>query len=253
MSDLTFTNAFDFTGKTVVVTGAAGGIGHSLVRLFAERGARVALVDRATSHIDLARQLGNQHRAWTFDAGDEAAIKTFARECVAHFGGIDILINNAGVGLLAPAEHLTTEVWDTTMAVNLRAAFLFSRECGAYMLAKGWGRIVSISSQASVIGIADHVAYCASKAGLLGMSNCLALEWGPRGVTSNCISPTVVETEMAKIGWAGVKGENARAQIPTRRFAQPEEIAMAALYLSSNGAAMINGANLLVDGGYTIC
>ncbi len=121
------------------------------------------------------------------------------------------------------------------------------------MLAKGWGRIVTISSQASVIGIAEHVAYCASKAGLLGMSNCLALEWGPRGVTSNCISPTVVNTDMAKVGWAGEKGDKARAQIPTRRFAEPEEIAMAALYLSSDAAAMVDGANLLVDGGYTIC
>lgn len=253
MTDFSFSKAFDFTGKTVVITGAAGGIGQALVRLFAERGARVALTDRGTAHVDLAKELGDQHRAWTFDAGDEAAIQSFAKECAGHFGGIDILINNAGVGLLAPVESLTSAVWDTTMTVNLRAAFLFSRECGSYMLSGGWGRIVTISSQASVIGIAEHVAYCASKAGLLGMSNCLALEWGPRGVTSNCISPTVVNTEMAKVGWAGEKGELARAQIPTRRFAEPEEIALAALYLSSDAAAMVNGANLLVDGGYTIC
>jgi NAD(P)-dependent dehydrogenase (short-subunit alcohol dehydrogenase family) len=250
--DFSFSNAFDLTGKVVVITGAAGGIGQALVRVFAERGARVALADRATRHNKLAEELGEQHRAWTFDVGDEAAIKTFVRECAEHFGGIDILVNNAGIGLLGPAESLSTEAWDLTMTVNLRASFLFARECVPHMLANNWGRAVTISSQASVIGIPEHVAYSASKAGLIGMSNCMALEWGPRGVTVNCISPTVVETELAKVGWSGAKGENARAEIPTRRFAQPEEIALAALYLSSNAAAMINGANLMVDGGYTI-
>ena len=106
--------------------------------------------------------------------------------------------------------------------------------------------------QAAVIGIEGHVAYSASKAGLLGMTNCMALEWGPKGITANCISPTVVETELGKVGWSGEKGERARAEIPTRRFAQPQEIALAALYLASDGAAMVNGANLLVDGGYTV-
>jgi NAD(P)-dependent dehydrogenase (short-subunit alcohol dehydrogenase family) len=84
------------------------------------------------------------------------------------------------------------------------------------------------------------------------MTNCLALEWGPRGITANCISPTVVETELAKVGWSGEKGERARAEIPTRRFAHPEEIALAALFLASDAAEMVNGANLIVDGGYTI-
>ncbi len=252
LTDFSFAKAFDLTGKVAAITGAAGGIGQALARAFAERGALVALVDRATRHVALAAELGGRHRAWTFDAGDEVSIKAFVGECAAHFGGIDILVNNAGIGLLAPAESLPTEAWDQTMAVNARAPFLFARECAAHMLAKGWGRVVNIASQASVIGIEGHVAYCASKAALVGMSNCLALEWGPRGVTVNSISPTVVETELAKVGWSGAKGDKARAEIPTRRFAQPEEIALAALYLASDAAAMVNGANLMVDGGYTI-
>lgn len=252
MNDFTFAKAFDLTGKVVVVTGAAGGIGLALSRAFAERGARVALVDRATRHVELAAELGAAHRAWTFEAGDENAIQTFARECAAHFGGLDILINNAGIGLLGAAQSLSTEAWDLTMTVNLRAPYLFARECFPHMLAKGRGRVISISSQAAIVGIADHVAYSASKAGLLGMTNCLALEWGPLGITANCISPTVVETELARLNWSGAKGDNARAEIPTRRFAQPEEIALAALYLASPAAAMVNGANLVVDGGYTI-
>ena len=138
------------------------------------------------------------------------------------------------------------------MAVNTRGPFLFSRETAPHMLRQGRGRVITIASQAAVIGIEGHLAYSTSKAALIGMTNVMALEWGPRGVTVNCISPTVVETPMAIIGWAGEKGERARAEIPTRRFAQPAEIAAAALYLASAAAAMVNGANLLVDGGYTI-
>lgn len=120
------------------------------------------------------------------------------------------------------------------------------------MLKAGWGRVITIASQAGVVGIAEHVAYSASKAGLIGMTNCLALEWGPQGVTANCISPTVVETELAKVNWSGEKGDKARAEIPTRRFARPAEVALAALYLASDAAEMVNGANLMIDGGYTI-
>jgi NAD(P)-dependent dehydrogenase (short-subunit alcohol dehydrogenase family) len=247
-----FASAFDLTGKVVVVTGAAGGIGQAMVRAFVERGAKMALVDRAPQTANLADKLGAPHRAWTFDISDEGAIATFATECEAHFGRIDILINNAGIGILAPAEELPVDAWDTTMTVNLRAPYLFARACAPAMFKHGWGRVITIASQAGIVGIADHVAYSASKAGLIGMTNVLALEWGPRGITANCISPTVVETELAKVGWSGEKGVRAKQEIPTRRFAQPDEIALAALYLASDAAQMVNGANLVVDGGYTI-
>ncbi|MFC3704718.1 GolD/DthD family dehydrogenase [Devosia honganensis] len=247
-----FAEATDLTGKVVVVTGAAGGIGRAMARAFHESGASLALTDRNDGHVDLARALGERHRSWTFDATDETAIATFADEVRQHFGRIDVLVNNAGIGLLAPAEKLDIADWDLTIKVNLRAPYLFARACAPAMLEAGWGRIITISSQAAVIGIDEHVAYSASKAGLLGMTNCLALEWGPRGVTANCISPTVVETELAKVGWSGEKGERARAEIPTRRFAQPEEIALASVFLASDAAAMINGANLIIDGGFTI-
>ena len=252
MTDYDFASAFDLTGKVVVITGAAGGIGRAMVRAFGERGAHLALVDRSRENETLARRLGAPHRAWTFDISDADAIAAFATECEAHFGRIDVLVNNAGIGILAPAEDLPVDAWDTTMTINLRAPYLFARACAPAMFRNGWGRVVTIASQAGIVGIAEHVAYSASKAGLIGMTNCLALEWGPRGITANCISPTVVETELAKVGWAGEKGERARQEIPTRRFAQPDEIALAALYLASDAAQMVNGANLVVDGGYTI-
>jgi D-threitol dehydrogenase (NAD+) len=120
------------------------------------------------------------------------------------------------------------------------------------MLRQGRGRIVNLASQAAVVGIDGHVAYCASKAAIVSMTKVLALEWGPRGITVNAISPTVVETELGKKAWAGEVGEQMKLRIPTRRFAQPEEIAQAALFLASDAAAMINGENLLIDGGFTI-
>ncbi|RUT31379.1 D-threitol dehydrogenase [Arsenicitalea aurantiaca] len=243
---------YDLTDRVAIVTGAGGGIGTALARRFAAQGARLALVDRNGEVEALAAELGPRHRAWRFDITDAEAIARFTSECAAHFGRIDILLNNAGIGILAPAESLAIADWDLTLAVNLRAPYLFARAVAPHMLSRHWGRIVTISSQAAVIGIAEHVAYSASKAGLLGMTNCLALEWGPMGITANCISPTVVETPLAQVGWAGEKGERARAEIPTRRFARPEEIAEAALYLASEAAAMVNGANLMVDGGFTI-
>jgi NAD(P)-dependent dehydrogenase (short-subunit alcohol dehydrogenase family) len=250
MSD--FERSFSFVGKVALITGAAAGIGRAIADLFSERGATLGLVDRNPTILEIADNYGAAHRGWAVDVADEEAVKRLVADAATHFGSIDILINNAGIGPLAPAESYSTPEWDRTMSVNLRAPFVFAREVAPHMFQKGKGRIVSIASQAAVVGIQDHVAYCASKAGLLGMTNVMALEWGPRGVTVNAISPTVVETELGLISWAGERGDRARAEIPTRRFAQPSEIAMAALYLASDAADMVNGANLMIDGGFTI-
>ncbi len=245
-------NESEFEGRVVMVTGAAGGIGQAMAEAFAARGATVILTDRSDAVQATAENLGSRHRAYVMDVCDEAGIIETVRSAESALGRIDVLINNAGIGVLAPAESLSAEIWDRHMDVNLKGAFLVARAVAPGMLERGYGRIVNIASQAAVIGIEGHVAYCASKAGLLGMTKCMALEWAPRGVTVNAISPTVVETDLALVGWAGEKGERARAAIPTRRFAQPWEIAAAACFLSGEGAAMVNGENMLVDGGYTV-
>jgi len=119
------------------------------------------------------------------------------------------------------------------------------------MLEGGYGRIVNLASQAAVVGLEGHAAYCASKAGVLGLTRVLSMEWAGRGVTVNAVSPTVVETPLGKEIWAGEKGEKAKAAIPVGRFATPEEVASLIAYLCSDVAGMITGDNVLIDGGYT--
>lgn len=242
----------DFSGKTTIVTGAATGIGRAVAEAFAARKARVALLDRDAAVSDVAASLGAGHIAHVVDVTDEAGIERAVASVNEAFGRIDILVNNAGIGPLAPAEIYPTAEWDRTLAINLKGAFLMARAVVPGMLERRAGRIINMASQAAIIGIEGHVAYCASKAGIVGMTNCMALEWGPRGITVNAVSPTVVETELGLTGWAGEKGERARAAIPTRRFARPWEVAASVLYLASGAAEMVNGANLMIDGGYTI-
>ena len=248
-----FDAAFDFTGKVVMVTGGAAGIGQAVSRLFAERGAHLALIDRDPSVETLAAALGGAgHLGLVADVSSTAALEQAVATILGRFGRIDVLVNNAGIVRLAPADSLTELDWDKTMAINLRAPFVLSQIVGREMLRQGSGRIVNLASQAGIIAIDGHLAYCASKAAIISLTKVLALEWGPRGVNVNAISPTVVETELGKKAWAGEVGEAMKRQIPTRRFAQPEEIAMAALYLASGAAGMVNGENLVVDGGFTI-
>ena len=249
--EFSFDRAFSLQGQVALITGAATGIGKAIATLFAERGATLALVDRSDAVRETARALGTQHLALVADVADEAATVATVARTLERLGRIDILVNNAGIGPLARAEETSAELWDTTMAVNLRGSFLYAREAGKAMITRGYGRIINLASQAALVALDRHLAYCASKAGVLGMTRVLAMEWGRYGITVNAISPTVTETELGRSGWAGEVGVAFRKKIPTGRFAQPEEIALAALYLASGAAGMINGENLVVDGGYT--
>ena len=240
----------DLSGLTALVTGAAGGIGVAMAEGFAKAGARLALVDVKDASA-LAARLGPQHRAHVLDLEDPAAIaRTVGR--IGAETGIDILVNNAGYGVVFPAEKADVEVWDRTLAVNLRAPWLMAAAALPFLRASGRGRIINISSQAGIVAIAEHAAYGASKAGLINLTRVMAVEWARYGITANAIAPTVVETPMAVVGWAGEKGDRHRAEIPVGRFAQPSEIAAAALYLASAEAAIVNGATLVADGGFTI-
>ncbi|KKL53927.1 hypothetical protein LCGC14_2270510, partial [marine sediment metagenome] len=173
-------------------------------------------------------------------------------ETVAAYGKVDLLVNNAGIGIVFPAETTDVDAWDRTMRINLRAPWLMAAAALPYLKRSGRGRIVNLASQAGLVAIEEHAAYGASKAGLINLTRVMAVEWARHGITANAIAPTVVETPMALVGWAGEKGDRARRDIPVGRFAKPDEIAAAALYLVSAEAGIINGETLVADGGYTV-
>ncbi|WP_439851282.1 SDR family oxidoreductase [Pseudomonas syringae] len=243
--------AFDLTGRCAVITGGAAGIGLACARLLVEHGARVALLDRDPAVADVAASLGGGHIGIAVDLRRIEQVNSTITTVFEHFQRLDYLVNSAGVAVLDKALDVSEEAWDTTLDINLKASFFVAQACARHMLAQGSGRIVNLASQAAVIGLDRHVAYCASKAAVVGMTKVLAMEWAPH-INVNAISPTIVETALGKKAWAGEAGERAKTQIPAGRFAQPEEIAGLALYLLSDAASMITGENVLIDGGYSI-
>jgi NAD(P)-dependent dehydrogenase (short-subunit alcohol dehydrogenase family) len=243
----------EFAGRVAVVTGAANGIGNAVAEYLAARGARVVGVDLSEAVSDaVAAFPGDSHHGIVKDLTVPTAAAEVIAEAVKVAGTVDILVNSAGVALLESALEISDAMWDATISINLTASFKMAQAAGRVMTEKGYGRIINLASQASVIALDKHVAYCASKAAIVGMTKVLAMEWARHGVTVNAVSPTVVETPLGKKAWAGEKGEAMKAQIPVGRFAQPEEVAAMIAYLAGENAAMVTGENLLIDGGYSM-
>ncbi|GAF50341.1 NAD(P)-dependent dehydrogenase (short-subunit alcohol dehydrogenase family) [Rhodococcus wratislaviensis] len=253
MTDHSVDLNFGLDGKVAVITGGASGIGAAIASAFAAKGAETALLDLSESAATTtACGLRGNSRGFGVDVSDPASVEQAVDAVVDIYGRIDILVNSAGIVMLAPAEDLTADAWDRTMNVNLKGTFLMCQAVGRHMLDAGKGTIINLASQAATVALDQHAAYCASKFGVVGLSKVLASEWAGRGVRVNTISPTVVLTDLGRKAWDGARGDEMKKLIPTGRFAYPEEIGAAALFLASDSSAMINGADLLVDGGYTI-
>jgi NAD(P)-dependent dehydrogenase (short-subunit alcohol dehydrogenase family) len=250
-----YDKSFSLNGKTALITGAGAGIGRAIAVLFYEKGANLILVDLNSTIQEIGKEIAPDAARLQAVAGDitqaDQREKAVAAG-LAKFGAIDILVNNAGVALLDPALEVPEAHWDKTIDLNLKAVFFLTQRVGSEMIKHGGGKIVNMASQAGVIALERHVAYCASKAAIISMTKVLTLEWAKHNIQVNAISPTVVLTELGKKAWAGEVGEQMRKKIPAGRFAYPEEIAACALFLASDAAAMINGENLVIDGGYTI-
>ena len=243
-------------GRRMLVTGAGMGIGREVALSAARAGADVIAFSLAGDLDALGneiRALGRRYAARVGDVTNAADIAAVVAASEGELGGIDILVNSAGIAIIEPALETTAASWQKTLDVNLTGSFLCAQAVAPGMIARGFGRIINISSQAGIIALPGHAAYMASKAAINGVTQVLALEWGPFGVTTNAVAPTVVNTELGKAVWSDpVKGDPMRAMIPVGRFAEPSEIAAAVIYLASDAAAMVNGHVLRIDGGATI-
>ncbi len=247
--------AIDLSGRVAVVTGAGKGIGRAICLELARAGADIFGVSRTASDLDALgeeiRVLGVRYQWQVADLSSSAAAQEVARRA-EQFGDVDILVNNAGVARTGPAEDVTEADWDFVLDTNLKGTFFVAQAFGRAMLSRGSGRIVNVSSQAGIVGLSDHAAYCASKAGLGLLTKVLAIEWGGRGVRVNAVAPTVILTPMGAQVWGDpAVGAPMLAKIPLGRFGQPEEVASVVAFLVSDAATMINGEIIAIDGGYT--
>lgn len=247
---------FDLTGKRALVTGAGRGIGRAVARALAAAGAEVMLSGRDEAGLGRTaaevRALGREAQVVSADLAAPGGAQRLANEALGRWPVVDILVNNAGVSYPESALQTSEAHWDVTLAVNAKAAFFLAQRLAEPMLAQRWGRVVNISSQAGLVGLEHHAAYCASKWALEGLSRVLAIEWAPYGVTVNCVAPTVVNTEMARQAFdSEEKRQGMLSRIPLGRFGEPEEVAAAVVYLASEAAGLVTGDTLRCDGGWT--
>ena len=236
-----------FEGKRVLVTGAGKGIGREIARLLAEQGATVVALSRSTDDLEsLHQEIGCEiitadlaHAQATIEAAQLA-------------GRVDLLVNNAGISIPQSFLDTSVEALDATLAVNVRAVMLVSQVVARGMIErKQGGAIVNLSSQASMVGLLDHTAYCASKGALDQLTRVMALELGPHQIRVNAVNPTVTLTPMGEMAWSDpAKRGPMLARIPLGRFAKPLHVAHAVAYLLSDEADMITGTILPVDGGF---
>jgi len=251
------TPTFDVAGRVALVTGAARGIGRAVALALARAGADVALGfrdARAGGDVaDAVRALGRGALPLQMDVTRPAEVSAAVAAAVRHFGRLDILVNNAGIGPPNPAEVVTEDDFDATLAVNLKGTFFVSQAVGRAMIAGGrGGRIVNLSSQAGFVALPTESVYCMTKAAIAHLTKCLAVEWAPHGINVNAVAPTFVRTPGTG-KWLEDEAfrRDLLARIPLGRVGEPPDVAAAVVFLCSPAASMITGSTLLIDGGWT--
>ncbi len=242
-------------GKIAIVSGAAQGIGKRTAEVLAERGYALLLSDLTSCAEACAEiiRMGSKAVEVLGDVSDEATVGSIAKTARKEFERVDVLVNNAGISHICPAENTTAADWRRVLDVNLLGPFLLCREIGALMLEQRQGSIVNVASIAGLLGIADRVAYNASKHGLIGLTRTLAAEWGGRGVRCNAVCPGWVKTPMDIAPQAAglYRDSDIEGRIPMGRFASPTDVASAVAFLADpEQSGFINGHALSVDGGW---
>lgn len=254
---MTAVDSFDLTGKRAVVTGGSRGIGRAIALALADAGADVVPTSRTEADVEAVveqvRDRGRDSFVTTTDVTDEANVVALFERVDDEFGGLDILVNNAGVnphGSLGKPEEIDEEGFAFPIEVNLAGLFRCSREAGKRMLDDG-GSIVNIGSIEGVVGLPRQHPYVASKHGVIGLTRSMAIDWAP-DIRVNALSPGVVETDLTEeIQENDRLRESMLRRTPLDRFADPEEMAAPAVFLASDAASFVTGANLMVDGGWT--
>jgi len=254
---MTVLDQFRLTGRRALVTGGGRGLGRVIAQALAEAGADVAVAGRTLEVCqDAAREIaaatGRRTLALAADVAQTADVERLVREVQDGLGPIDILVNNAGLNIRGPVEELGESDWDAVVGTNLKAPFLCARAVGPGMCERGWGRVINLGSILSVVGISGRVPYASSKAGVLGLTRVLALEWAKRGVTVNAICPGPFATDMNRqLLTDPVKYKAFVEKIPLGRWGELHEIVGAATFLASDAASFVTGSALFVDGGWT--
>ena len=243
----------DLEDRVAIVTGGAKGIGRSIACLLAEEGAKVVIADidleRASESSDDINKKGLHAYPIRVDVADPESIKKMVKKVVSEYNRVDILVNNAGILHSTPIEDITVDEWDDMMNINLRGAFFASKEVLSVMKERRSGRIINISSLAGRMGgYANGVAYSASKAGLIGLTQAMARRVAEYGITINAVAPGTTEGEMIK-KLPDEKIEMLKQAIPMKRFGKPENIAKTVAFLASDAADYITGAVIDINGG----
>ena len=249
---------FDLTGKVAVVTGGNGGIGLGIAMGLAGAGANIVVaarsVEKTAQALEEIRALGVVAHSVNVDVTQEPAVQRMVTDTIDHMGRLDILVNNSGIAVRAQPQELTAAQWDSVVDVNLRAAFLASREAYSNMVSAGGGKVINVGSMYSIFGSDWGAPYAASKGGLVQLTKSLAVAWAKDNIQVNVVLPGWIVTDLTR----GIQNadpnryDNISRRIPAGRWGDPSEMAGAAVFLASAASDYVTGATLTVDGGYSV-